>query len=107
MLNNNGTFMDLCLAGRAFVDEVDDYVDKWYDMDSSLSLPEFLGMSRQEYALWVEKPGSLKYLLRARKNGQPVSDFKAVENQLRMAARADSPEDADEMMEWLRSTGRI
>jgi len=107
MFLDNQTFIGRCLSGTAFVDEVDDYVDQWNESDTDLPLREFLGMTRFEYALWVEKPDCLKYLINRRKRGLPNADFDAVANQLRTAARADSPEDEEELIEWLRLTGRI
>ena len=107
MFLDDQTFMGRCLSGTALVDEVDDYVDQWHEGDSQVSLKDYLGMSQFEYATWVEKPDSLKFLLNRRKRGLPNTDYKAVANQLRTAARADSPEDEEELIEWLRSTGRI
>jgi hypothetical protein len=35
-------------------EELDDLVDKWHDSDTKVSLHEYLGMSREEYSVWVE-----------------------------------------------------
>jgi hypothetical protein len=35
-------------------EELDDLVDKWHDSDTKMSLHEYLGMSREEYAVWTE-----------------------------------------------------
>ena len=59
------TFLDLVLAGDARQDDIDDFVDQWHDGDLSCSLAAFLGMSDDEYALWVEKPSSLHLILQA------------------------------------------
>jgi len=55
MSHSRGTFIDLCLSGRAFVDEIDDYVDRWHKGGTGLPLHEFLGLTRPEYSLWSEK----------------------------------------------------
>ncbi|QJD50779.1 hypothetical protein KNV00_gp029 [Streptomyces phage Bmoc] len=34
--------------------QLEDLVDKWHDSESSLSLHEFLGMTEEEYSVWVE-----------------------------------------------------
>ncbi len=107
MSHNRTSFIDLCLDGRAFVDEIDDYIDLWHEGGTDISLHEFLGMTRPEYALWVEKPESIKFILFAKKNKRPIDDFRSMSDNLRLAARADSPEDAEEMIEWLKSTGRL
>lgn len=40
-----GTFVDECLAGRAFLDDVDDWVERWHksDSDGPGSLADCLG----------------------------------------------------------------
>lgn len=63
------TFLDLVLAGDACQDDIDDFVDRWHDGDASCSLAAFLGMSDDEYALWVEKPSSLRLILQAHAEG--------------------------------------
>lgn len=107
MSHNQSTFIDLCLSGRASVDEIDDFVDLWHGGGTDIPLHDYLGLTRPEYALWVEKPESLKYIISSRKNGQPTGDFPSVAQTVTMAARAGSPEDAEEMVEWLKRTGRI
>jgi hypothetical protein len=34
--------------------QLEDLVDKWHDSDTGLSLHEFLGMTEEEYSVWVE-----------------------------------------------------
>ena len=63
------TFLDLVLAGDARQDDIDDFVDRWHDGDASCSLAEFLGMSADDYALWVEKPAALNLILQAHAAG--------------------------------------
>lgn len=63
------TFLDLVLTGEARQDDIDDFVDQWHDGDTSYSLAEFLGMSDDEYALWVEKPSALNLILQAHAEG--------------------------------------
>ena len=63
------TFLDLVLAGDARQDDIDDFVDRWHDGDASCPLAAFLGMSDDEYALWVEKPSSLSLILQAHAAG--------------------------------------
>ena len=62
-------FLDLVLAGEAHQDDIDDFVDQWHDGDTSCYLAEFLGMSDDEYALWVAKPSALNLILQAHAEG--------------------------------------
>lgn len=34
--------------------QLEDLVDKWHDSDTKMSLHEFLGMTEEEYSVWVE-----------------------------------------------------
>ncbi|CAN5339143.1 hypothetical protein BH09SUM1_BH09SUM1_16130 [soil metagenome] len=54
------TFLELCITGKAAPEEIDDYVDAWHSGDGKLSMHEFLGMTWDEYSLWVSDPASLK-----------------------------------------------
>ncbi len=103
------TFVDRCLAGDALLDEIDDFVDFWHDSDQPGSLAEFLGFSDQEYALWVEKPESLRFIVAARKQVKPVEEIlrAANDNAYRLAARASSSKEAQDVYDWLVRTGRM
>ncbi|MCW7469597.1 hypothetical protein [Leptospira kanakyensis] len=115
MLNNSipqsKTFIDLCLAGERFIDEIDDFIDEWHDSESEQSLSEFLGMTKDEYALWVEKPGILSYIIHARKHRVSLFDeLKDIvsKSNLSMAARtSEGSKDAEILIQWLQSTGRL
>lgn len=101
------TLMDRLLRGEAFLDDVDDYVDEWHESSTGESLAEHLGMARNEYALWVEQPDSLRLIVAAREEEQPVEEFVAAADPLAIAARGVSAADARTVVEWLRATGRL
>ena len=102
-------FVDACLGGDCLSDEIDDYVDRWHEGDSRLPLAEFLGFTPEEYAVWVEMPNSLEWILYARKTGKRIGTIlsEIVVANPRLAARSLSPEDADELIKWLKRTGRL
>lgn len=104
------TFVDACLRGEAFTQDVDDWVDTWHDAefeDPKPSLDEFLGFSSSEGALWVEKPEALSMIVAAHKLGVPVGDLLVGQSSYALAARSASPEDADSVLRWLVAHGRI
>ena len=47
--NRESDFVERCANGTAEPEEIDDYVDLWHESDSQLSLPEYLGMTEEEY----------------------------------------------------------
>ncbi|MGA2127973.1 MAG: hypothetical protein ABSG76_17705, partial [Xanthobacteraceae bacterium] len=62
MSDQHKSFVELALAGRVLLDEIDDYVDQWHKQDGQ-SLHEYLGMKKKEYALWVTDPDTLPYII--------------------------------------------
>ncbi len=102
-------FMNRLVDGRAFLDDVDDYVDTWRTTDTVQSLAEFLGMSKEEYGLWVETPAALRFIAKARVQGLPLPLYEAVARAAAPAAamRASDSSEANTVLAWLRETGRI
>jgi len=109
-MSSQQTFMSLCLRGEVVQDEIDDFVDAWHEDEKDIRpIYEFLGMTHQEYDLWVEQPGALRLILAAREEGSDDL-FGAIERFADMqpvAARAADPEAAKVVLKWLRQTRRI
>ena len=61
--DREATFIELCLAGRAQPEDIDDFVDAWHEGDSALELHEALGLTWDEYAQWVAQPDILPSIL--------------------------------------------
>jgi hypothetical protein len=109
-VSSRDTFIDLCLRGEVVQDEIDDFVDLWHeDETDDRPIHEFLGMTKEEYDLWVEQPGALRLILAARE--ERAGDlYGAIERYAELepvAARAADPEAAKVVVRWLRKTGRI
>jgi hypothetical protein len=52
-------FADACRAGTASYKDVDDYIEAWHTGDSEEPLHDFLGLTREEYAAFVQDPKTL------------------------------------------------
>ncbi len=105
---SNATYVEDALAGVAGISDIDDYVDSWHDGSSDLDLHEFLGMTWDEYRLWVERPNTLRYILAAHRNGRTVEEeLNRSASGYALAARAESVNEAESVLTWLRKTGRI
>jgi hypothetical protein len=105
------TYMDLLLSGEALPQDIDDFVDAWHDAPegsgiASQSLEEFLGMSWNEYQLWVEQPESLRFIAAAHKACQPV-DVMLERADMMLAARGNDQDEARKLLHWLIERGRI
>lgn len=106
------SFVDACLAGDALDSDIDQWVVKWHDatMPSPLAqveLSEFLGMTEREYALWVEQPSALRFIVAAHLRHRDVDELLTSPNEYALAARAEAPEAAREVLRWLVATGRV
>lgn len=107
MSRNEISFVDLCLRGEALAEDIDDFVDVWHEGGTGVPLHVFLGFTRDEYSLWVEQPNSLEVILYARKFGKELGQVGAFDRTDRLAARSLSEDDRDELITWLKQTGRI
>lgn len=65
------SFIDLCLQGAASPEQIDAYVSRWHEGNIALDieLREFLGMNRQEYAVWLRDASALHSIIAARESG--------------------------------------
>jgi len=61
------SFIELCIGGDVSPSDIDRFVREWHESDSHESLAEYLGMTHEEYASWVETPSALKHIIAVRK----------------------------------------
>ena len=54
-------------------DDIDDLVDTWHAGGTGMPLHEFLGLTREQYARWVEQPDTLHPALYERTHVRPPS----------------------------------
>ncbi|HUB45413.1 MAG TPA: hypothetical protein VMB73_10550 [Acetobacteraceae bacterium] len=68
------SFLDLYDQGKVTPDNVDDFVSRWHaDQErwaKDLSLHEYLGMTHDEYEVWLCDPLSLPSILLARRSSR-------------------------------------
>lgn len=107
MLTTSSNFVERCLAGEALVEDIYSFIDAWHQADTHLTLPEFLGFTADEYAIWLEKPTSLPFILFSKRSHVPLSETLKMAEGVAMAARARSQDSAEDVLNWLRRTGRI
>lgn len=102
------TFVTAVLRGVALAGDIDDWIARWHMGGSSKrELHDYLGMSWEEYRLWVEQPSALRWILAAHKRGQHVGAIREVATLAAAAARAEHHEEASQVIDWLRRTGRV
>jgi len=49
-------FFDQLLEGKVKLEDIDNFIDDWHEGNSQEELYEFLGMSKDEYVLYVKNP---------------------------------------------------
>lgn len=52
--NNEPTFIEKCMNNQETPENIDAYIEQWHNSQSNKSLSEFLGMTENEYALYLE-----------------------------------------------------
>lgn len=105
---SDSSFVSKCLNGEVLLDEIDDFIDEWHSGDSIEPLHSFLGMTQDEYRLWVDDPSALKYILSAHRENIPVnllisSDYE--HNQMKIAARAGNVTELQRLFDWINKRG--
>lgn len=46
-------FITDCINGNALLSDVNDYIDSWHNTDIDVPLYQYLGMTKEEYSLFV------------------------------------------------------
>lgn len=92
-----------CLNGDALLSDINDYIDKWHESDTDLSLHDFLGMDSVEYSLFVEDENYLGSIIAAHKTHKNVVTL--VRDEMALAARSDDATKAKRIQKWLEKEG--
>jgi len=82
-------FIAKCLTGEAHLDDVDDYVEEWHLSKGEVPLFSFLGMKKDEYALWVADSDVLEFIVTAHRKKKNVSEIMEEMNSLPLVVRSD------------------
>jgi hypothetical protein len=103
LMSNHRSFLSLALAGEVMTDEIDDSVDQWHEAPMGLSLHEYLGMTTEEYGLWLDSPDTLPLIIASKKLAKPLESI-ANDNlrEMRLAARADDTTKVKRLQAWLQ-----
>src|SRR5215472_2960112 len=64
-----GPFFHMYLKREVSADDIDDFIEIWHQKPGRKKIFEFLGMTKEEYFLWLCDPESLAEIARARTAG--------------------------------------
>jgi hypothetical protein len=102
--SRTASFFDLYGQGQVSADEIHTFVDTWHasgDAEDS-PLSEFLGMTQDEYAVWVMDARSLPLILGARRTNEPLNDAVArYLTQMRTTANALDSSPISSLSHWV------
>jgi hypothetical protein len=103
MSDNGPSFMELVVDGRRLPTEIDDFVNAWHHGGDSRQLHEFLGMTPEEYDLWVRSADFLDLIIAARHTSIPLRDVANdnLRNERRIAARSDRAWKIALLQKWI------
>ncbi|GJI99070.1 hypothetical protein RugamoR57_57880 [Duganella caerulea] len=97
-------FIEKCLLREASPEDIDDFIELWHQNPGKQSLHEYLGMTRNEYALWIANSAILPTLIGIRSKHQNMDQLLAeFDRQLPAAAKSTSPSGAMALMKWLKA----
>ena len=87
---------------------IDDEIDAWHEADTTVPLHEWLGLTPDEYQLYVEKPASIRIILAARRHKRSLKELLSAKDSTSLiAARGASAAEVTELRKWLKATGRL
>lgn len=102
------TFLNQYLNGEVLAKEIDDFIDVWHEDPHAQEIYEFLGMTEEEYSLWLRDPDMLPHIARARREGLPLAVVVRTSlESLPIAARAADAAKVRRLIKWLESTGKL
>jgi hypothetical protein len=98
------SFIEKCLSREATPQDIDDFIDQWHENPGEQQLHDFLGMTRNEYALWIANAAILPTILSIRSKHQSMDHFlREFDQQLPAAAKSASPAGAQALMKWMKA----
>jgi hypothetical protein len=105
-MSRRQTFLELCLTGEAATDDIDDFVDTWHADPDGGELHDYLGMTPDEYSLWLRAPDALPCILKARRDREKltVAVGRAYET-MRLAPPGNDPSTVARLRTWLKEKG--
>jgi hypothetical protein len=91
-------FFQRYLSGESSAEDIDEWIDAWHEQPDGRQIFEFLGMTEEEYSLWLCDPDSLAEIAQARRAERPL--VSVVQSALVAMGQAGSPR-SKQLRRWL------
>lgn len=97
-------FIQQCLAHEAQCDDIDDFIQEWHQNPRGQQVYDFLGMTWQEYALWMVAPSVLPMIVEMHKKNKSLDEIlEEFAHQLPGAAKSPGPGRTKVLADWLET----
>src|SRR5579864_3755883 len=107
-MSSGRAFMDLCLDGKAALDDIDDFIDRWHESPEDTELHDYLGMTQEEYSLWLRVPDALSCIIKARRDAMPLADVIVSEcDELLRTSQTNDTSKIARLQKWLKAKGEL
>jgi len=107
MSHKTATFIEDCLEGEAALEDIHEWIKVWHQSGGHRPIHEYLGMKEAEYALWVERPQVLHFIVSSHREGISLKEALKIAAAKPSAAREGSSSAARQILSWLQETGRL
>lgn len=107
-MSSRRAFIDLCVEGKVAPDNIDDFVDQWHETPGGIALHDHLGMTLEEYSLWMRVPDALPYIIKTRQERKSLTDVVINECQnLHLVRQGDEKLKIERLQKWLKAKGEL
>lgn len=106
-MSSDLSFLDQCLAGRATPDQIDDFIDRWHEAPNGRELNDYLGMTPEEYSLWLRVPDALPCIIKAKLDGTRLADAVLYEYRELGGDKSIDRAKVARLKEWLKAKGEL
>ena len=102
------TFIERYMNGEVLPEDIDEFVDAWHQNSNGKEIFEYLGMTRQEYSIWLRDPDILPHIVRSRRDNLdlPTVLRRSIE-EMPIAARSSDQVKVKRLLQWLEQQGKI
>jgi hypothetical protein len=102
------TFIQLYMNGEVLSEDIDEFIDAWHHDQDRKEIFEYLGMTKQEYSIWLRDPDVLPHIVRARRDNLdlPTVLRQSIED-MPIAARSSDQVKVKRLLQWLHQQGKI
>jgi hypothetical protein len=105
-MSNRPSFVERCLAGEVATNEIDDFIDAWHADPDGGELHDYLGMTGDEYSLWLRVPDALSCILKARRDREPLTRvIRTAYEAMRLGPPGSDSPTAARLRTWLKENG--